>query len=69
MKCAKRDKLRNRAAHILGVLVKLGNEQIECLKRDDQKRLREVDKRLDLYYGKKERALGALREHTEEHGC
>ena len=67
--CATRDNLRNRAAHALGMIVKLGNEQLDCLHRNDQKRLLEIDQELEIAFGEKERALGAWREHREEHGC
>ena len=69
MQCAKRDELSAKAAHVLGVIVKLGNEQIDCLKSNDQKRLLEIDKELERQYGEKQRAFGALREHSKEHGC
>ena len=50
MQCAKRDELSAKAAHVLGVIVKLGNEQIDCLKSNDQKRLLEIDKELESQY-------------------
>ena len=29
----------------------------------------ELDKKLETAFGEKERAFGALRQHSEEHGC
>jgi hypothetical protein len=29
----------------------------------------ELDKQVDLEFGKKERAMGALQQHRKEHGC
>ncbi len=35
----------------------------------DMERVTEFDKQTELEIGEKERALGALRQHTFEHGC
>jgi hypothetical protein len=69
MQCAKRDELSTRAIEVLGKLNHLTAEQIDCLKANDEKRLMELDKNLETAFGEKERAFGALRQHTEEHGC
>jgi hypothetical protein len=69
MQCAKRDELRNRAVHILGALVRLGNEQVDCIRAEDYDCLMKIDKDLELQFGEKERAFGALREHIAEHRC
>ena len=54
---------------MLGHLNRLTIEQIDCLKANDQKRLLALDKELETVFGEKERAFGALQEHSKEHGC
>jgi len=69
MQCPKRDELSGQAIKVLGHLNHLTLEQIECLRNGNQKRLLEIDSELELTFGEKERAFGALREHSKEHGC
>ena len=69
MVCHKRDELSKCAMEVLGHLNRLTLEQIDCLTANDQKRLLELDKQLEVLFGEKERAFGALREHSIEHGC
>jgi hypothetical protein len=58
-----------------GVVAKLNElsaisvAQAEARKDGDTYRATELDKKLDLLYGEKERAVGAWQEHVREHGC
>jgi hypothetical protein len=47
----------------------LTNQQIHCLQEQDFGALYEIDRQVELAFGAKERAFGALKEHSEEHGC
>ena len=41
----------------------------EALAQQNQHLLRQLDRQVDREAGENERALGALRQHREEHGC
>jgi hypothetical protein len=41
----------------------------EALANGDENFAAELDKQVDLEFGKKERAMGALHQHRKEHGC
>lgn len=69
MVCPKRDELNKRALEVLRHLNRLTVEQMDCLKANDQRRLLALDKELEKQFGEKERAFGALQEHSKEHGC
>src|SRR5690349_6045546 len=69
MNCPKREELQQQAMNVLRKLNHHTIEQIECVKVNDQKRLLELDKQLEMLFGEKERSFGALLEHSKEHGC
>lgn len=41
----------------------------DALTNGDEDSASELDKQVDLEFGRKERAMGALHEHRREHGC
>lgn len=47
----------------------LAKETAEALRRGDNGRVDETDREIERELGEKERAMGALREHSREHGC
>jgi hypothetical protein len=67
--CPKKEELRREANQILDRVLSITKAQIEALQANDQAKLLSLDKDLELTFGSKERAFGALREHTKEHGC
>jgi hypothetical protein len=69
MQCSKREELQKRAIDALSKINELAVQQIECIKASNQIRLMALDKETELAFGEKERAFGALLEHSKEHGC
>ena len=41
----------------------------EALRNGNENFAAELDKQVDIEFGKKERAMGALHQHRKEHGC
>ena len=69
MICPVRDQLTTRADQVLKTIATLLQAQIDALAVNDQDTLLKLDKELELAFGEKERAFGALRQHKSEHGC
>ena len=69
MSCEKQAELRRKATEILERIDKLTDQQIQAMQDRDDEKLMAADKELELLYGKKQRAFGALFEHRNEHGC
>ncbi len=67
--CPKREELAQAAKDILEEIVSIVNKTRIALKQGDQQTLMILDNQLEHSIGAKERAFGALREHTKEHGC
>jgi hypothetical protein len=67
--CAKNQELVEAVVGKLTQMVTLAQAQAEARKKGERERAIELDKQLDLAYGEKERAVGAWKEHTVEHGC
>ena len=68
--CETRDELLASARTILERIHEVSAQQIDIMDADGISHhfiLR--DKQLELLMGEKERAVGALRQHDEEHGC
>jgi hypothetical protein len=61
--CQKQEELRSHVRSILAHIDDLNREQMEALKSMDDPRLMELDKELELLFGKKERAFGSLFQH------
>ncbi len=69
MTCGLRDELQRQASDALERVVFLTRQQIDALKAGEMSRLTQLDKDLEITFGEKERAFGALRQHRTEHGC
>jgi hypothetical protein len=68
--CEKREELLKQAQEILDKIHKLTAKQMAIVDESGVgERFLRVDRELELTMGEKERAVGALREHDEEHGC
>lgn len=67
--CERQSQLRAEVNSILERIDQLNKEQMEALKKRDDERLLQLDKQLELVFGEKERAFGALFQHRDEHGC
>ena len=67
--CPVRKELVDSASEILSKIRELTAEQIKLLKAGDQAKLIALDKELEVIFGDKEKAFGALQQHTSEHGC
>ena len=67
--CQTRETLQAEASETLQRLIDLTENQIRALAENDHQALLHLDKELEMAFGAKERAFGALREHTKEHGC
>jgi hypothetical protein len=57
------------AQGVLSRLAELAHEQQIAIREGSEERIMAVDQRIELTLGEKERALGALRQHRQEHGC
>ena len=69
MICPVREDLTTKADVVLKQIAELLERQIRALAANDQDKLLKLDKELELAFGDKERAFGALRQHKIEHGC
>lgn len=67
--CERQSQLRAEVNAILERIDRLNKEQMEALNERDDERLMQLDKQLELVFGEKERAFGALFQHREEHRC
>jgi hypothetical protein len=69
-RCDKHDELSHRAQDVLQRIHKLTAKQKLIIAGSGvSERFLCMDRELELAMGEKERAIGALREHDEEHGC
>jgi hypothetical protein len=66
--CPRQQQLIEEVQKYLIELSSLAREEAGLVKYKD-KRWLEVDKKIEQTLGDKERAMGALREHRETHGC
>jgi hypothetical protein len=65
--CNRCKELSGLVDEVLDKLVALTNEQLEVFRRHNMTAFMHLDKELELTIGKKERSVGALREHRREH--
>jgi hypothetical protein len=69
MSCDKQQELRRAVASILERIDGLTKEQLDAIATGDDAKLMALDKKIELTFGEKERAFGALFQHRDEHGC
>lgn len=67
--CSQQNELSGHAIEVLGQIARISQEQIQALRSNDQAAMMRLDRQLELLFGEKERAFGALAEHRREHGC
>ena len=69
MHCDEQETLRRLATTILHRIEQLMERQIAAMDACDDERLMALDKEIELAFGEKERAFGALLHHRDQHGC
>lgn len=67
--CPRQDELRRAATAAVAKMASLAKEQLNALQSGDDNKMAALDKELELAFGEKERAFGALHSHRQEHGC
>lgn len=68
-KCSERQQLEGTVQRYLLELSELARLEVDTVAGDDQNRMLEIDRSIENSLGEKERALGALIHHREQHGC
>jgi hypothetical protein len=68
-RCVEHDRLTKEAHEQLRKLNELTTRQLEAFDSGDRARFMKVDQQVELALGEKERRIGALRQHDDEHGC
>lgn len=69
-RCEKHEELLNQAEEVLRRIHELTERQkVVVTETGVSERFLRVDRELELAMGEKERAIGALREHDQEHDC
>jgi hypothetical protein len=68
-RCVERDKLMDRVQATLASLADLANEEKVAMRSGNHDRADAVDKLIETTIGDKERAIGAYRQHLNDHGC
>jgi hypothetical protein len=67
--CEVHDRLTAEAHAQLKKLSQLVGKQVQAFEVSDHDKFMRYDKELENALGEKERRIGALRQHDEEHGC
>ena len=68
-RCGEYQRLKSQVDQALADLVQTTTLQLELFRGRQFPDFMRVDKELELMVGKKERAIGALREHAKVHQC
>ncbi|MFP5277785.1 MAG: hypothetical protein ACLGPM_11770 [Acidobacteriota bacterium] len=67
--CKEHDRLAAEAHAVLSKLHEITARQLAVFEAGDRPKFIQYDEELELTVGEKERVIGALRQHDEEHGC
>jgi len=67
--CRQQQELINQVQENLMRISELTRVTAEALRTGNENFAPELDKQVDIEFGKKERAMGALHQHRKEHGC
>lgn len=67
--CPQQQKLIEEVQDHLIRIAELSRATADAVANRNENLTRELDKQVEAEVGKKERALGRLRQHREEHGC
>jgi len=68
-RCEEYERLQVEVLAALTRIAELTGAQLDAFRRNDEARFMRIDKQLENEMGRKERAIGAARQHAEEHGC
>ncbi|HSS99582.1 MAG TPA: hypothetical protein VLK33_21250 [Terriglobales bacterium] len=68
-KCKEYAHLEREVTEILEQLSQLTKTQAEVFPTRNQNEFMRLDKQLELLVGRKERAVGAMRQHAKDHQC
>lgn len=68
-RCPEYDRLSSQVEEMLQKLVDTVTLQLEIFRSKKPGEFMRVDKELELMVGEKERRIGALRQHADEHKC
>ena len=68
-RCSEFDRLQKEVNAVLEKLTELTTAQREAFRAKDGATFSRLDKELEQVVGRKERAIGALRQHAREHRC
>lgn len=69
MKCPEYARLESEVEQALANLAQVTTLQLDLFRSRSFNRVMRVDKELENLVGQKERAIGALRQHVNEHRC
>jgi hypothetical protein len=67
--CSEQLRLMENVSQHLRRIAELGRAAADAVANSNENLAREHDMQLENELGAKERSLGALRQHREEHGC
>jgi hypothetical protein len=67
--CRRRQELIDEVIRHLERLAELAHAESEALAGQHQNLWKEIDRQIENEVGAKERAIGALNQHRDEHGC
>ncbi len=67
--CSERKRLEKDGDAVLEKLKELAHKQLEAFRAKSHEEFMRLDKELENTVGLKERTIGALRQHVNEHGC
>ena len=68
-KCPEYIRLEAAVSNVLSRLANVATIQAERFRLGDESEFVRLDKEIELIVGEKERAIGALRQHSKEHRC
>lgn len=68
-RCPQYEKLTSQVDEMLQKLAETTSLQLEIFRSKKPGEFMRVDKELELLVGEKERRIGALRQHVDEHQC
>ena len=68
-KCEVHNRIAGEAHAVLSKLHEITAKQLSAFESGDRQRFIDFDKELETTVGEKERIIGALRQHDQEHGC
>jgi len=68
-KCPELARLQSEVEDVLGRLAQLTTVQLEVFRSGKMHDWKRLDNELELTVGEKERTIGALRQHIQEHNC